>query len=259
MLNSENSEKSRGILAFATNTTDIDYVSIAQRTLSLAGSVLNLPWTLVSATVTESYHNQRYSIDHGNFISWNNLGRYQAYELSPYAETLVIDADYLVLDDNLLKLFDVPFDYLLQRHSHALTQSWPSSMGSTSLPFIWATVFAFRKTHKAQVFFDLIRRIQENYAYYQMLFNVEQRNFRNDYAFAMADIILNGYALSDHSIPGSMLTIDQPITSMTCQGNSITIRDAGRAYVVPKTNMHVMSKSYLQSDNFQEFVDGIAP
>ena len=259
MLNSENSEKSRGILAFATNTTDIDYVSMAQQTLRLAGKMLNLPWTLVTADTPASYHNQRYCIDHGNFIPWNNLGRYQAYDLSPYAETLVIDADYLVLDDNLLKIFQIPFDYLLQRRSHALTQDWPATMGSAGLPLIWATVFAFRKTPRAQMFFDLIRRIQENYSYYQVLFNVEQRNFRNDYAFSMADIILNGYALSDISIPGSMLTIDQSITALNLNSDTITIRDEDRAYVIPRTNMHVMSKNYLQSENFQEFVHGIAP
>jgi len=257
MQNSENSEKSRGILAFATNTSDVDYVAIAQQTLRLAGRMLNLPWTLVSADTPASHHNQRYSIDHNQFIPWNNLGRYRAYELSPYAETLVIDADYLVLDDNLLKLFDVPFDYLLQRQSHALTQTWPATMGSTSLPFVWATVFAFRKTSKSQMFFNLVKCIQENYSYYQVLFNVEQRNFRNDYAFAMADIILNGYALSEIGIPGSMLTIDQSITSLRLNSDTITVRDADRAYVIPRTNMHVMSKSYLQSENFQEFVHGL--
>jgi hypothetical protein len=107
------------------------------------------------------------------------------------------------------------------------------------------------------MFFNLVKRIQENYSYYQVLFNVEQRNFRNDYAFAMADILLNGYVLSDIGIPGSMLTIDQSISSLKLNSDTITVRDADRAYVIPRTNIHVMSKSYLQSKNFQEFVHGL--
>ena len=34
---------------------------------------------------------------------WINKGRYQAYELSPYEETLVLDVDYIINSDKLLK------------------------------------------------------------------------------------------------------------------------------------------------------------
>ena len=178
-----------------------------------------------------------------------------AYELSPYDETLVIDADYLVLDDSLLKIFQVDWDYILQRHSHTFEQDFPSSMGPHSLPFVWATVFAFRKTPRAQQFFDLVDRVQLNYSYYRELFNLEQRNYRNDCAFAIADIVLNGYTVGTDTIPGSMLTVDQLVDSIEIKDNNLIVRDHTRAYVIPRTNLHVMSKRYLQSDNFAEFID----
>jgi hypothetical protein len=128
-------------------------------------------------------------------------------------------------------------------------------MGPHSLPFVWATVFTFRKNTRSAQYFDLIDRIQFNYSYYRDLFNLQERNYRNDYAFAMADIILNGYTVGTNSIPGSMLTIDKPINSIEIKGNNLIVRDQDRAHVVPKTNLHVMSKRYLQSDNFREFVD----
>jgi hypothetical protein len=251
-------EKSRGIVGFAFNTEQIDYVSIANKTMALASHVLRLPYTLITEINQVEFDNERYSEDYGTFIKWRNVGRFCAYDLSPYDETLVIDIDYIVQDRELLKVFDTDFDYRLLRTSHALTQEYPNSMGPNSLPFVWATVFAFRKTDRAAQYFKLVKRVQDNYGYYRALFNLRERNYRNDYAFAIADIIFNGYAIGTDTIPGSMLTIDQPITSITVQGNTYVIRDENRAYIVPKTNLHIMSKKYLQSDNFAEFINNVA-
>ena len=149
-------EKSRGILAFAYNVDTIDYVSIAKHTLSLASKKLGIPYTLITdQELKNDIQNSRYDIDTDSFITWRNIGRHNAYDLSPYDETLVIDVDYLIADDNLNKIFNVEWDYLLQRQSFALTTEWPQLMGTNSLPYVWATVFAFRKTKKSKMFFDL--------------------------------------------------------------------------------------------------------
>lgn len=254
-MNSKKLEKSRGILAFAYNVDTIDYISIARKTLELASKNLNLPYTLITDTeLKNNTHNTRYDIDSDSFIAWRNIGRHHAYELSPYEETLVIDVDYLILDDQLNNIFNLNWDYILQRNSYALTDTWPKLMGNTSLPYIWATVFAFRKTPKAKMYFDLVGRIQRNYSYYKELFNIEARNFRNDYAFAIADIILNGYTISQISIPDNMLAINQVINSIELKDNKLVIRDKSRSYVLPKMNLHIMSKGYLQSENFQILV-----
>jgi hypothetical protein len=258
MKNSKKSEKSRGILAFAYNVDTIDYVSIAQRTLELASKKLNLPYTLVTdKELPNDLYTMRYDIDTGEFIRWRNVGRHHAYMLSPYDETVVIDVDYLILDNNLNKIFDTSWDYLLARQSMALTASWPATMGDTSLPYVWATVFAFRKTPRAKLYFDLIGRIQQNYPYYRALFNIRERNFRNDYAFAIADIILNGYSIGKQSIPGNVIAVDQSIDSIDLISGKVVVKDKNRAYVLPKTNLHIMSKAYLQSQNCQKFIDEV--
>jgi len=257
MQNLKSLEKSRGIVAFATNTATTDYVSIASRTLRLASHVLKLPHTLITDASQQNWTNHRYAIDRCEFVEWKNVGRHTAYDLTPYDETLVIDVDYVVQDDSLLKIFELDWDYLLQRHSHTFEQAYPNSMGPHSLPFVWATVFAFRKTNRSQQYFSLIDRVQKNYTYYRELFNLQERNYRNDYAFAIADIVLNGYTVGINSIPGSMLTIDQTIDSIEIKDNTYIVRDKQRAYVVPHTNMHIMSKQYLQSDNFGEFVEHV--
>lgn len=249
------SEKSRGILAFAYNVDTIDYVSIAEKTLALASKKLNLPYTLITDNqYKNTLSNSRYDIDTNTFISWRNIGRQAAYDLSPYDETLVIDVDYLIVDDNLNKIFDCEWDYLLQRKSFALTTEWPETMGEQSLKYVWATVFAFRKTARAKLFFNLIDRIQKNYGYYLALFKVEQRNFRNDYAFAMADIIFNGYSVGIKSIPENMMAVNQVIDSIDFDDNKFIIKDKEKAYIIPIMNLHVMSKAYLQSENFKTLI-----
>jgi hypothetical protein len=256
-MSSNESVKSRGIVAFAINTNATNYVAIANRTLPLASRVLGLPYTLITEEhLARTWSNNRYDIDTNEFVQWRNLGRNLCYELSPYDETLVIDIDYVVQDCSLLKLFDIPSDYLLQRRARALNdEDIPHLMGAYSLPYVWATVFLFRKTPRAKMFFDLVRRIQENYHYYRELFNVENRIYRNDYAFAMADVILNGFTIKQNSIPGQLLNIMQPINSVERQGNQLIIKDRERAYVIPQMNFHVLSKAYLQSDNFKEFIN----
>lgn len=253
MLTSKPKEKSRGILAFATNTETTDYVAIAKKTCKLAGKILNLPYTILT-NENEKTFNSRFDIDTETQVLWNNFNRYKAFELSPYDETLVIDADYLILDTNLTKIFDLNFDYLIQKNSYALTQHWPNIMGPYSHKHVWATVFAFKKTDKAKLFFSLVQRIQNNYGYYHSLFNIRERNYRNDYAFAIADIILNGYQVSKFGIPGNMLTIDQKINSIDFYKNSLVIKDNNKSYICPVTNLHIMSKSFLQSKNFDNFL-----
>ena len=260
-MNSNESVKSRGIVAFAVNTSTTNYVAIANKTIPLAARVLGLPYTIITEESIDKYarFSTRTDVDTGLTVEWKNVGRNSAYTLSPYDETLVIDVDYVVQDASLLQIFDTQWDYIVQRRARSLNDEYmPPLMGERSLPYVWATVFAFRRSAKAELFFDLVERIQENYTYYRELFNVPNRTYRNDYAFAIADIILNGFKVrTDFGIPGWMVNITQSITSLEAQGNRLIIKDREAAYVIPKMNLHVMSKQYLQSENFDKFIANV--
>jgi hypothetical protein len=122
---------------------------------------------------------------------------------------------------------------------------------------LWATVVNFKKTKRSEQIFDCLKLIQNNFEHYANIHGFISATYRNDYAFAMADVILNGFRVPTISIPGPMLNILQPIKSMTLQGNQVVIKDKHSAYVVPQMNMHIMSKAYLQSDNFKEFIGNV--
>ena len=264
-----NSEKSRGVVVFAFNT-NVDYVAIADQTSRLIQHYLQLPITLITdaTAVPEFAYDYIVRIDPatGNHrsdlndqtVEWRNFGRYLAYEFSPYTETILLDTDYLVLDNSLLKLFESKFDYQLQHHNYTPDGASYEQMGETSLPFVWATVVLFQKTDQSRLFFNLVGRIQRNYRYYRALYNIREGNYRNDYAFAVANNILNGYALNQHqSIPWPMFTIDQKITHITTTDKQIRVCHDGKAIVVPYQNIHVLDKEYLISKDFKQVVETI--
>lgn len=268
MQNSKKLEKSKGVVVFAFNT-DVDYVSIADRTSQLTAHTLGLPITLI----TDSKGNPKFSYDQvirvdtidGNFrtnldnqqVSWRNFGRYLAYELSPYNETILIDTDYLVLDKSLLTLFETDFDYKLMHHNTNYAGGVYEQMGETSLPYIWATVILFRKTERARLLFALVGRIQRNYRYYKSLYNIREGNYRNDYAFAIANIMLSGYSTNEtQGIPWPMLTVEDKIDDITILSNNfIGVKHSDKAVALPYQNLHVMDKEYLQSNSFKNLIE----
>jgi len=257
--------KSRGAVVFAFNT-EINYVQIAEQAARLITHILKLPVTLITNQPTDSKaFDQVICIDHtienrrpGRSQVWKNGNRYQAYELSPYDETLLLDADYLILDDSLLKLFEQEFDYRIMTHNQIPDSAWVERMGQQSLQYQWATVVLFRKTIKARMLFELVGKIQRNYLYYLNLYMIGRSNFRNDYAFTIANNILNGYdqGMND-GIPWPMLTFYDYVKSMTIKDSLITVKEKDKAYIIPKQNIHVMDKEYLLSDNFTDFVEQI--
>jgi hypothetical protein len=169
-----------------------------------------------------------------------------------------MDTDYLVLDDSLLKLFETDFDYKLMHHNCTADGASYEMMGETSLPFVWATVVLFRKTNKSQCLFSLVGRIQRNYTYYRALYNIREGNYRNDYAFAIANIILSGYTPNElQSIPWPMFTVDKKINNIKIANQHIRIYNSESAMVVPYQNIHVMDKDYLQSHDFEQVVEAL--
>ena len=100
----------------AFNSPKVDYYAMAEFTAKRINHFLNLPVTLI--TNKESIPDfADYKFDKIITINsdptntfrdtvWLNKGRYRAYELSPYDETLLLDVDYMVNSDRLLNVFD---------------------------------------------------------------------------------------------------------------------------------------------------------
>jgi len=253
MTNLNATVKSRGVVLFAFNTDAVDYELIAERASRLITHALNLPVTVITE-MSGSQTNTRLGYAHGT--QWFNGDRYRAYELSPYDETLLLDSDYLVLDDELLKILDTTIDYNIMTNNQNFIQNTTGNMGEMSLNYVWATAIAFKKTTKSKMLFDLVGRVQNNYRYYCKLYNIRSSNFRNDYAFAIADNIINGYTASP-GIPWTMLTVDKTVRALEIKNNNIVVREEEVAHVISRQSLHIMDKLYLQGDAYEEFIQQV--
>lgn len=262
------SEKSKGVILFAFNTDLVNYVGIAEQAARLIHHSIGLPVTLVTDVEIISKYVDRVVYTDNEFqnkrqgyaggTTWRNGNRYLAYELSPYDETILLDSDYLVLDQSLLTLLETTSDYRLIHNNVSLFQNMTGNMGQLSLDYVWATAITFKRTEQAKLLFSLVGRIQRNYAYYRQLYNIRERNFRNDYAFAIANNIISGYTTNvEQTVPWNMLTLDQKIESIELYNNTLTVRDSDKAYILPRQNIHVMDKDYLLSSKHKIFVDTI--
>lgn len=245
MKNSKKLEKSKGVLLYATNTETVDYQSIASVSSQLAKHYLQLPVTVVGGNQET---NSRYSIDSNKFERWNNLGRYRAYDDSPYDITLLLDCDYLVFSESLLKILDNLNGYKIARQNQFVGNASPDRMHQYSIPQLWATVVAFDRSDKSRLLFDLVGRIQRNYGYYSKLYNIPAGIYRNDFAFTIADNILNGYC-QDHVnyLPWPITSISQPIQSLKLEGSKFYLKSNNRGYILPKQDLHIMSKAWFQT------------
>lgn len=254
MQNYDTSGKSRGAIIFANNTQEFDYFKIAEANAKLIERYLGLPTTILSSSGEST---QRLDVTTGRFVEWKNRGRSQAYDLSPYDETLLLDADYLVLDDTLLTAFSTGQPYLLfDKNTYVTDPDLRETMGRYSLPFVWATAVMFRRNPKTAMLFDLVKVIETNYGYYRALYNIEATNYRNDYAFAIAHHILSGYQWSgEQFFPSPITTVPGLLEKLELRQHQIVARTPDRAYVLPRQSIHILSKHYLQSQDFDKFVE----
>lgn len=268
MNNSNLLEKSKGVVFFAFDSPTTKYTDIAIQNARLIKKHLKLPVTLITDStckfesifdkvITLSYEESNFrSLTKDSIVEWKNLKRHTAYELSPYDETLVLDVDYLILDNSFLQIFDTVVDYKLFYKAHTPNFKEMGPMGPNSLPFIWATAIFFKKTEKTKNLFFLVQRIEQNWNYYRKLYKISQVSYRNDYAFTIANLLLNGYQYDQHhALHQSMLLIDNTVLKLEHKRNSILIRYESVVDVVIRQNLHILDKQFLNSDSFVQFVD----
>ena len=167
----------KGCLIFAHNT-DIDYASMAILAAKLVGKHLDVPVSLVTDTgtlawmkdndninVEETFDKiiftddylknkkqiRRYydgSIDYKK-ADFKNGYRAWAFEYSPYEQTLVIDVDFLVVNDRLNNVWDSNSDFMINRVSQDLARDRKllefNRVSDHGIEFFWATAFYFKK------------------------------------------------------------------------------------------------------------------
>lgn len=260
----------RGAVLFAFNNGTVDYYRMATYTGKRINDFLNLPVTVItdSNTQVDSYDykfDQTIIVDSDisnskNGKAWINKGRYRVYELSPYDETLVLDTDYMVNSNQLLKLFDIYDDFICHDKTSFLFKDTIEQelVSPSSFETLWATVMLFRKTEKVKQLFHLLGMIQHNYAHYFQLYNMVSHTYRNDYALTIALRILNGQLPDNKYIPWPLLHVSndvkiqrQSVTGYTAFHEVNSKLSTKQLYMnIIDTDFHMLNKT-----NFMELMN----
>lgn len=248
----------KGVLLFAFNNEQVDYVKMAKITADRVNKFLDLPCTIVTDKPT-LYQFDGYvylESDDTNIKRdqiWKNKGRYNAFELTPYEETLLLDVDYVINSNNLNKVFTFYDDFAIHNSSSFLMypETETEKVSPTSFNTLWATVLFFKKTNRVKYIFDSVKMVQENYQHYVNLHGMWSGTFRNDHAFAISNRIVNGHLenLSDY-IPWNLLHIGEHtfVEKLDEARYKIILKQNKSKYIIiENTDFHMLDKK-----NFME-------
>ena len=275
----------KGVLMFAHNNSEIDYFRMAVVNALLVKRHLGVPVCVVTDADTYKYaqetlgdelidsaistikiidiihvlarNNQRIyrdTIHKQKHLPFYNLNRCDAYDLSPFDQTLLIDTDYLILSDTLNACWD-------NKNSFMMNYAWQdinfsrdldlNFVSPASITMYWATVVYFTRSEFSENFFTLCKHIKTNYDYYRGLYRWSENILRNDYVFSIAGHMING--LEDRSIPQLPTTLYKTfdyddIHSITSDSELIFYvekADQPGEYILSKwsdNDIHVMNK-----------------
>jgi len=261
----------RGALLFAFNSPKYNYFEMAEYTAHRIERFLGLPVTVVTDEQSLP-ENLKFNFDDIIIVEpdttntrdkqvWINKGRYQAYNLSPYDETLLLDTDYMVNSDTLNRLFDLPTDFCCHDTTSFLMNPGAAQevLSVYSFKTLWATVVMFKKTSRTKQIFECLEMVQKNYDHYANIHNFIGGVYRNDYALTLALRIVNGHTdVKSDIIPWNLVHIGK---------NTSVHRDTDTQYTVmfdnwkrgkirkeyctiTNTDFHVMNK-----ENFVELMN----
>ena len=255
-----------GVVIFAYNNEHIDYLAMANWSAKRIRRHLNLPVAVITdrappphykfeqviITSTESSSRRKFA-DIDESVTWYNGNRVDAYSLSPWGQTLVLDADYVVASNQLLTLLDVKQDFLAPSQAYDITglQTFEdlNVYGKHKMPMSWATVMMFRRSQQAEMIFDCMIMIKQNWQHYCGLYGITRSTYRNDFALSIAMNIVDGHTLSTPAIPWKLasLTPEHRLTQVEQDTYRIdyTLPDGRSRWITVNQDFHAMGKGHF--------------
>jgi len=246
-------EMTTGALIFAINNGAIDYEAMAQWNADNIQRHLGIP-THVVTNNTRSGINSRHFSDLGH-VAWHNHSRADAYDLSPWDQTLVIDADYVVASDMLGTLLESNQNFLAHRDAYDVTGCQDflglNHFGQHHMPMWWATVMMFRRSDHARLIFDSMAMVRDHWSHYRDLFKISQPAYRNDHALSIALLICDGHSLDHAAIPWSLATLtpEHKLTALDQDRYRVDFRNGQNQsrWITIAQDFHAMGKTQLEA------------
>ena len=271
---------SRGILIFAHNNEGIDYVKIAcanalmiRKNMDVDGITLVTDDTSLNYSLTDHeniakyffdeivvYENKKFTKrnyrDHtrsDKVLTFYNGDRSEAWDITKYDETIIIDADYLIQDSILNDCWSSEHSFMANKNITTINTLFPMQQPRINYQGIeqyWATVVYFKKDDEAKMIFEAWKNVKNNHPYYKALYDIPGKIFRNDFALSVALHITENMNIS--SLPESYLLSsfdEDDIIDVGLNKIILSTRDNDRQDFMPvkieNRNVHVMNKFAL--------------
>jgi len=259
-----------GALIFAFDNEQTNYVAMASWSARNIRRWLNIPTAVVTdidpndkrlrgfdqvISATASAGGTRWFEDYQATVTWHNAGRTDAYALSPWDQTLVLDADYVVASDQLKIVLNSDQEFLAHASAYDITGTnnfaGLNDYGEYKMPMSWATVMMFRKSTHARLIFDCMAMIRANWRHYKNLYQIASSTYRNDHALSIALNIVNGQTLKYTSIPWALASVtpEHTVTRTSKDCYRIDYQDQHkrpRWTMIKNQDFHAMGKSHLE-------------
>lgn len=187
----------------------------------------------------------------GTSAEFLNKSRSCAYELSPFDETLLIDLDYLVMNDQLNSVWgsDAP---ILINSKVVNVCGYPEDhrIHPAGIPQYWATVMYFQKSPEAKVFFDGMEHVKTNYEHFSRLYRFSSHLFRNDHAVSIVAHLMNG-GVGENAIQWPVRSLPDPNLIFAWGYQPILRIEQDRAWFagVTKGNARDFCPSYVKGQS----------
>jgi hypothetical protein len=240
-----------GALIFARNNEQIDYEAMARWSADNIQRHLGIETHIVTDD-SRTDSGLRHFSDVGT-VAWHNTNRTDCYRLSPWDRTLVLDADYVVASDQLRSVLDCNTDFLAHRWAYDVTGcntfEGLNYFGDVRMPQWWATVMVFNRSRQAELIFDTMSMIRDNWTHYRNIYKNSTAAYRNDHALSIALLIVNGHTLNHASIPWHLasLTPEHRLTQIDQDRYRVDfVNSEGRSrWTELRQDFHAMGKQQL--------------
>lgn len=276
---------SKGVLLFASNNKEIDYIKQAIYCAKRIKKYIGVDVTI--ATPNSDYLKDEYPFytkyidnvihirsntnkqvrkyhdgDKFKSLPWDNYTRADAFTISPYDETVVIDTDLVICNDGLAQCFESTNEFLISRYAvdlHTGRDNTPElRVSDITVPMYWATAFYFKKTEKVKTLFDTIQYVKENWQYYRLLYNISSPLYRNDYAFSIAiHIMSDNKPTLVNKMPHTLWMCNDKDTLIDIKDEQIQLllnKDSNEMVCnITNADVHVMNKFSLNRYIDKEF------
>jgi len=253
----------KGFLLFAHNNEEIDYALLAIWCAKRIHQYLDKPVSIVADQMTIdrlghnkkyfdkiilseiSYNQKRLYLDRP--LHFNNYDRADAWNLTPYEETMIIDTDIVIQSQAMNQVWGSVHDVMIcdkafDAHQINKQISEFTYLSYKGIKFYWATQFYFKKNRQSEMFFKTCNWVRQHYVWLSNVYDIDHRLLRNDYVWSITAHMLG---IKD-TLPWTLLYTPYKTKLHSIHNNAtIVYKPKFSVRKINNHDVHVMNKDDL--------------